>query len=77
MEAEYHFVPDFKQITAFKMVEVEWGVGMGGGDWGWWGLDAGIREEEEVCLTKISSIALQVFEEARNDSTRHCYIFVP
>ena len=48
---------------------------MGGGDWGW-GLEAGIREEEEVCLTKISSIALQVFEGARNGSIRHCYIFV-
>ena len=41
MEAEYHFIPDFKQITAFKMVEVEWGVGIGGGDWGW-GLGTGI-----------------------------------
>ena len=58
------------------MVEVEWGVGIGGGDWGQ-ELEAGIREEEEVCLTKISSIALQVFEEACNDSIRHCYIFVP
>ena len=35
MEAEYYSNAHFKQITAFKMVEVEMGgVEMGGGDGG-------------------------------------------